>query len=65
MTPIQFRNALRRLDCTISRAARLLGADERTARRWAAGDRGMPEAAAKLLRLAVAGKITLDDIEHA
>lgn len=64
MTPNQFRSALSRLDLSQVRAAKLLGADERTARRWAAGDRGIPPTAEILLRLMLAGKVTADDIEQ-
>jgi DNA-binding transcriptional regulator YiaG len=63
MTAIQFRNALRRLDLTQQEAARLLGADERTARRWALGERAVPSCVVIVLRLLVAEKITTADIE--
>ena len=63
MTPIQFRNALRRLDLTQQGAARLLGADDRTARRWALGERAVPSCVAIVLKLLVAEKITAADIE--
>jgi hypothetical protein len=35
MTPAQYRDALARLDLTQVAAARLLGIDDRTSRRWA------------------------------
>jgi hypothetical protein len=35
MTPAQYRDALARLDLTQVAAARLLGVDDRTSRRWA------------------------------
>ncbi len=65
MTPIQFRAALTRLDLSQVGAARLVGADERTARRWALGERAIPECVAILLRLLVAKKITIADIDGA
>ena len=42
MTHTQFRNALRGLDLTQQGAAKLLGLDERTTRRWALGERAVP-----------------------
>jgi len=63
MTATQFRNALHRLKLSQRGAAKLLGADGRTARRWALGERGIPPSVAILLRLMVAGKITAEDIE--
>jgi len=63
MTPNQFRAALDRLDLSQVGAARLVGADPRTGRRWALGERPVPECVAIILRLLVAGKITMADIE--
>ena len=68
MTANQFRTALSRLELSQLGAARLIGADPRTARRWAdrgAGNRAIPECVAILLRLLVAGKITVEDINGA
>lgn len=65
MTPNQFRNALDRLGLSQAGAAALVGADPRTGRRWALGERAVPECVAILLRLLVARKITRDDIEAA
>lgn len=65
MTPKQFRAALDRLDLSQVGAARLFKADGRTARRWASGERSIPEAVAILLRLMLRGKITAADIEAA
>ena len=42
VTPTDFRAALARLGLTQAGAARLLGVDERTARRWARGERQVP-----------------------
>jgi len=63
MTATQYRAALRRLGLTQVGAAKLLGIGERTARRWA--QEGVEGTAVILLRLAVAGKITVKDIEAA
>lgn len=63
MTPKQFQTAIDRLDLSQVGAARLFGSDPRTARRWALGERSIPEPVAILLRLMLAGKITANDIE--
>ncbi len=65
MTANQFRAALSRLDLSQVGAAKLLGADPRTARRWALGERPIPNDVAILLRLLLAGKITTKDVEAA
>jgi DNA-binding transcriptional regulator YdaS (Cro superfamily) len=65
MTPKQFTAALAQLELSQVGAAKLLGCDERSARRYAAGDREIPAAVAKLLRLALAGKVTVEEIETA
>jgi hypothetical protein len=65
MTPNQYRHALDRLGLSQAGAAALVGADPRTGRRWALGERAVPECVAILLRLLVVGKITRDDIEAA
>lgn len=63
MTAAQFKAALARLDLTQVGAARLLGADGRTARRWASGERTIPKPVVIMLRLLLAKKITVEDIE--
>ncbi len=63
MTANQFRAALARLELSQLGAARLLSADGRTARRWALGERSIPPAVAILLRLLIAGTISVKDIE--
>ena len=62
MTAKQYRAALDRLGFSQLGAAKLFGVGPRTSRRWAAGDADIPETAAILLRLMVAGTITADDI---
>jgi hypothetical protein len=64
VTSKQFSAALDRLGLSQLGAARLLKANGRTARRWALGERSVPEPVAILLRLMLAGKITADDIEE-
>jgi len=65
MTPNQFRTAIDRLGLSQARAAGLVGADPRTGRRWALGERPVPECVAILLRLLLAKKITIQDVENA
>ncbi len=62
MTAKQFQAAIDRLGLSQVGAAKLFGADPRTARRWALGERSIPESVAILLRLMLAGKISADDI---
>jgi hypothetical protein len=64
MTPVQFRHALDRLKLSQLGAGRLFGAEsERTPRRWASGERSVPKSVAILLRLMLAGKVSVQDIE--
>lgn len=63
MTPAQYREALARLSLTQVAAARLLGVQDRTSRRWAR--QGVRGAAVILLRLLLAGRITPKDINYA
>jgi len=49
MSPQQFRDALRRLRLSQVQAARRLTVNERTVRRWVAGDSRIPESVALLL----------------
>lgn len=49
MTATQFRAMLKRLKLSQRGAARLFKVDERTARRWALGERNVPEAVAQAL----------------
>lgn len=65
MTANQFRAALDRLGLSQAAAASLVGADPRTGRRWALGERTVPACVAILLRLLIAGKITVTDINAA
>ena len=51
MDATDFRATIARLGLSQSGAGRVLGVDERTARRWALGERGVPETVARLLWL--------------
>jgi transcriptional regulator with XRE-family HTH domain len=65
MTANQFRAALDRLKLSQLEAARLFNSNDRTVRRWAIGERGVPPTVAIMLRLMLAGKISADDIRGA
>jgi DNA-binding transcriptional regulator YiaG len=54
MTPDQYREAIARLDLSQVAAARLLGVDERTSRRWAKGERDVPPPAVRFLQYLIA-----------
>lgn len=62
MTPKQYADAIDRLGLSQRAAGRFLGADERTSRRWIAGDSAVPESVAKLLRLMIRLKIKPEDV---
>jgi DNA-binding transcriptional regulator YiaG len=51
MSPQQFRNVLRRLGVNQVQAAKRLGVNPRTVRRWVAGDSRIPESVSLLLQL--------------
>jgi hypothetical protein len=63
MTADQYRSALKRVGLSQRGAGVFLGVDERTSRRWAAGDAAVPESVAKLLRLMVRLKLTHEDVK--
>ena len=65
MTAKQFQAAIDRLGLSQVGVARLLGSDPRTARRWALGERSVPDSVGILLHLMLAGKITVDDVDVA
>lgn len=65
LTAKQYQAALDRLKLSQLGAARLFKADGRTSRRWASGERSVPESVAILLKLMLVGKITAADIEKA
>ena len=51
MSPQQFRDALRRLRLSQVQAARRLRVNERTVRRWVAGESRIPESASLVLQM--------------
>ena len=51
VSPQQFRHALRQLGLNQVQAAKRLGVNARTVRRWVAGDSRIPESVSLLLRL--------------
>jgi len=63
MTPKQLQHAIDQLDLSQRRAARFLGVDERTMRKWIAGNARIPEAVAKLLRLMIRLKLKPEDCQ--
>jgi DNA-binding transcriptional regulator YiaG len=54
MTSDEYRETIERLGLSQIAAARLLGVDARTSRRWASGERDIPPPAARFLRYLVA-----------
>jgi transcriptional regulator with XRE-family HTH domain len=70
MTATELRATLEGLGITHAEAARILGIDRRTIRRYLAGPgepsgRAIPVSTAKILRLALTGKLNMADIEAA
>jgi hypothetical protein len=65
MTAKEYLAALDRLGLSQVGAAPLIGLSRRQAQRLAAGESKVPPAIAKLLRLVLAGKISLDDLRRA
>lgn len=63
MTPTQYQAAIDRLGLSQVGAARLLGVDPRTSRRWVAGDLAIPRAVALALRLMLAQGVDPDEAE--
>jgi DNA-binding transcriptional regulator YiaG len=65
VSPDELVQALRELDLTQQGFARLMGHGERVVRYWIAGERSIPQGIAILVRLLVAGRISVADIEAA
>ena len=65
MSPDEYRTTIEALALTQAGAARLLGVDGRTSRKWAAGDREVPPTAARFLRFLLAAKISPDEVMKA
>ena len=62
MTADEYRTALKALGLTQAGAARLLGVDERTSRRWARGEREIPGPVVRFLHFLIAAGIPADDV---
>lgn len=62
MNSTDYRAALASLGLTIVSAAKFLGVDERTSRRWAAGEWDIPEPVAMFLLYLVAKKVKPDKV---
>jgi DNA-binding transcriptional regulator YiaG len=58
MTPDELLEVLGALGLSISAAARLLGVNDRTVRRWSAGDAPLPPPATRFLRYLHRAKIS-------
>lgn len=58
MTPDEYRSAIEALGLSQVAAAKLLGVDDRTSRRWASGERDIPGPAARFLRYLIATRKT-------
>lgn len=64
MTPAQYKKTIESLGLTQVGAARFLGVDDRTSRRWIAGEREVPEPVARFLKFLVASKVTPDEVSR-
>jgi DNA-binding transcriptional regulator YiaG len=62
MTPKQYAEAIDRLGLSQRSAGKFLGVDERTSRKWIAGDARIPESVALLLRLMIKLKLSPDEV---
>ncbi len=56
MTPDEYRESIEVLGLSQIAAARLLGVDARTSRRWASGEREIPPPAVRFLHYLIATK---------
>lgn len=65
MTANQYRAAVRKLGFSQEGIAPVLGIGKRTSQGYALGESSIPPATAIVLRLLMAGKITIRDIEAA
>ena len=64
MTPRQFKAAIRALGLSQGHAARLCGYYPGTAKKWASGGRKVPAPVAIILRLMLAGELTIEQLER-
>lgn len=65
MTGADFRATIALLGLSQLGAARLLGVDGRTVRRWISGERDVPEPAARFLRYMIRAGVTPDEVMKA
>jgi DNA-binding transcriptional regulator YiaG len=65
MTALKFRTAIMKLGLSQVQASHLLGVTPRTARRWALGEVNIPPPAEKLLRLVLAGEVSIQKVREA
>lgn len=65
MTSDEYRTAYSALGLTQAGAARLLGVDARTSRKWANGEREVPPTAARFLRFLQSAGIKPDEVMKA
>ena len=65
MTPTEFKRIMDSLGLTQTGASRVFGVSDRAIRSWLTGERSIPEPLAKLLRLVVTGKVSVDDVRDA
>ena len=65
MTPAEYRSIRKALGLTHAALAATLSVNLSTTQRWEAGEREIPPAVAKLLRLLDARRLTVDDVREA
>jgi transcriptional regulator with XRE-family HTH domain len=63
MTHKAYRNAADALGVSMARLGRALGVDARTGRRYALDETEIPPPVAKLVKLMVAGRVSIDEVE--
>lgn len=63
MTPKQYAAIITRLGLSQVGAARFLGVDERTSRRWISGEREIPEPVSRFLTFLAAANLTPEEVE--
>lgn len=64
MTPKQYQAAIAAIGLSQRAAGPFLGVGERQSRKWVAGEARIPESVAKLLRVMIARKISVDTVER-
>ena len=62
MTPKQYAAVIEKIGLSQRGAGKFLGVDERTSRKWVAGDARIPQAVGMLLRLMVKLKLNPSDL---